>query len=172
MNGVYSEAVIAGEQIWLKNRLELVTSAENMTYFLPNFRDQFDYFPKYIYYLATDKQVADYQEKYGFDKNPLQFDFMPKKAIDPTTTNATVDTIQELKKMVVEMQEQMAKDNKRHEEELQRQLAQEKAEYQTALEKLMQANDSQLTALVLANSLQTAAMTDKIMAQLVAYKEG
>ncbi|OAQ28563.1 hypothetical protein K457DRAFT_20118 [Linnemannia elongata AG-77] len=172
MNGVYSQAVIAGEQVWLKNRLELVTSAENLTYFLPNFRDRFDYFPKYIYYTATDKQVADYQEKYGFDKNPLQFDFMPKKPIDPTITNATVDTIRELRKTVVEMKEQMAKDNKRHEEELQRQLALEKAEHQAALEKLMQANDDKMTALVSANNLQTAAMMDKIMAQLVASKEG
>ncbi|KAF9288844.1 hypothetical protein BGZ88_008015 [Linnemannia elongata] len=145
MNGVYSQAVIAGEQIWLKNRLELVTSAENLTYFLPNFRDRFDYFPKYIYYTATDKQVADYQEKYGFDKNPLQFDFMPKKPIDPTIANATVETIRELKKTVVEMKEQMAKDNKRHEEELQRQLALEKAEHQASLEKLMQANDDKMT---------------------------
>ncbi|KAH7050448.1 hypothetical protein BKA57DRAFT_491774 [Linnemannia elongata] len=172
MNGVYSQAVIAGEQIWLKNRLELVTSAENLTYFLPNFRDRFDYFPKYIYYTATDKQVADYQEKYGFDKNPLQFDFMPKKPIDPTITNATVDTIRELRKTVVEMKEQMAKDNRRHEEELQRQLALEKAEHQAVLEKLMQANDDKMTALVSANNLQTAAMMDKIMAQLVASKEG
>ncbi|KAF8980464.1 hypothetical protein BGZ52_003913, partial [Haplosporangium bisporale] len=77
MNGVYSDAVIAAEQTWLRNRIELVASAENLTYFLPFFRDRFDYFPKYIYYTATENQVAEYKKTYGFDENPLQFRFSP-----------------------------------------------------------------------------------------------
>ncbi|KAG0306024.1 hypothetical protein BGZ98_003087 [Dissophora globulifera] len=89
MNGVYSEAVITAQQTWLRNRVELVASAENLSYFLPYFQDQFDYFPKYVYYTATHKEVEDYQKKYGFDRNKLQFDFMPETNNRNTATIVT-----------------------------------------------------------------------------------
>ncbi|KAF9274219.1 hypothetical protein BGZ68_000858 [Mortierella alpina] len=86
MNGVYSNAAVTANQTWLRNRVELIVIAENYSNILPYFRDQFDYFPKYVYYTATEKEVEDYQKKYGFDKNQLMFDFTPKK-LDPNITN-------------------------------------------------------------------------------------
>ncbi|KFH66476.1 hypothetical protein MVEG_07001 [Podila verticillata NRRL 6337] len=65
MNGIYTGTVLIVDQIWLKNRLDLIAGAENLSFFLPCFRDHFDYFPKWVYYAATDKEVEEYRMKYG-----------------------------------------------------------------------------------------------------------
>ncbi|KAI8596948.1 hypothetical protein EDD21DRAFT_386789 [Dissophora ornata] len=90
MNGAYSEAVASSERIWLKNRIDLITGAENLTYFLPNFRNRFDYFPEYIYYTATGKQVKDFEQTCGWDvdgQGKLRFGF--------NEANVNVDTDQD-----------------------------------------------------------------------------
>ncbi|KAF9961426.1 hypothetical protein BGZ72_003683 [Mortierella alpina] len=78
MNGVYGDAVIAADQIWLKNRLEHIAFAESLFHALPYFRDRFYHIPKDIYYTATDKDVKDYRKKYLLDKRKLEFDFSDK----------------------------------------------------------------------------------------------
>lgn len=92
MNGVYGDAVIAADQIWLRKRLDLIASAENLTYYLPYFRERFNYFPKYIYYTATDKDVKDFREKYVLDERKVEFDFSPQ----PSQEAAKEKNVQEI----------------------------------------------------------------------------
>ncbi|KAF9126240.1 hypothetical protein BGW39_006758 [Mortierella sp. 14UC] len=47
---------------WIENRLRYVESAENMSYHIPGFRDEHNWFPKEIYYSATPQQVRDYNK--------------------------------------------------------------------------------------------------------------
>ncbi|KAF9390666.1 hypothetical protein CPB97_008729 [Podila verticillata] len=51
--------------VWLENRLRYVESAENMTYRIPGFRQTYDYFPREIYYTATEEQVKEYMDRMG-----------------------------------------------------------------------------------------------------------
>ncbi|KAG0047819.1 hypothetical protein BGZ83_007216 [Gryganskiella cystojenkinii] len=50
--------------VWIESRLRYIESAENMSYYIPGFRETYDVFPEVIYYTATEKQVKDYHEKY------------------------------------------------------------------------------------------------------------
>ncbi|KAF9951728.1 hypothetical protein BGZ70_000881 [Mortierella alpina] len=74
MNGVYTDTNLTVDQIWLKNRLDLITEAENLSLFLPYFRNHFDYFPKWVYYTATDEEVEEYQKKYATDKTKVNLE--------------------------------------------------------------------------------------------------
>ncbi|KAI9239056.1 MAG: hypothetical protein BYD32DRAFT_435221 [Podila humilis] len=73
MNGIYTGTVLIVDQIWLKNRLDLIAGAENLSFFLPCFRDHFDYFPKWVYYTATYKEVEEYRMKYGLYEMKSRF---------------------------------------------------------------------------------------------------
>ncbi|KAF9920340.1 hypothetical protein FBU30_009850 [Linnemannia zychae] len=54
---------------WMEYRMRYVESAENMTYDIPGFRDNHNYFPDIIYYTGTALQVREYvketQRRYG-----------------------------------------------------------------------------------------------------------
>ncbi|KAG0047818.1 hypothetical protein BGZ83_007215 [Gryganskiella cystojenkinii] len=58
--------------VWIESRLQHIELAENLSYYLPGFRESYSIFPDVIYYTATDQQVSDYQEKY---LRPLTKDF-------------------------------------------------------------------------------------------------
>ncbi|KAG0274784.1 hypothetical protein BGZ95_009466 [Linnemannia exigua] len=47
---------------WIENRLRYIESAENMSYHIPGFREEHNWFPKEIYYSATPQQVRDYNK--------------------------------------------------------------------------------------------------------------
>ncbi|KAH7034433.1 hypothetical protein BKA57DRAFT_476179 [Linnemannia elongata] len=79
MNGVYNDTIPTVDQIWLKNRLDLIVASENLSFFLPYFRQRFDYFPKWVYYTATDSEVEEYQKRYGLDKIEPRFVFRSEK---------------------------------------------------------------------------------------------
>ncbi|KAG0047917.1 hypothetical protein BGZ83_007113 [Gryganskiella cystojenkinii] len=79
MNEVYGRPGITGEQSWLKNRLDLIAGAENLSFFLPYFRDHFDYFPKWVYYTATDKEMEEYRKRYMLDEIKPRFVFRSEK---------------------------------------------------------------------------------------------
>lgn len=128
MNGVYNDSVIAAEQIWLKNRLDLIAAAENLTYFLPYFRDRFNYFPKYIYYTATDKDVKDYRQKYALDERVLEFKFSrempPGKVEGPVQETVSKEDVQKMKTSLLEaMETKLSELQKTHEEELRKMMA-------------------------------------------------
>lgn len=79
MNGVYNDTIPTVDQIWLKNRLDLIAGAENLSFFLPYFRQNFDYFPKWVYYTATDKEVEEYKKRYGLNVIETRFKFRSEK---------------------------------------------------------------------------------------------
>ncbi|KAF9215385.1 hypothetical protein BGZ59_001506 [Podila verticillata] len=49
--------------IWHDNRLRYIEAAENVTLSIPGFRRTHSWFPKMIYYTATQKEVEDYEAK-------------------------------------------------------------------------------------------------------------
>ncbi|KAF9133267.1 hypothetical protein BGW39_010185 [Mortierella sp. 14UC] len=62
-----NNAINDGDQTWqldwLEYRMRYVESAENMTYDIPGFRENHNYFPDTIYYTGTPQQVRDYEKK-------------------------------------------------------------------------------------------------------------
>ncbi|KAF9115493.1 hypothetical protein BGX27_007622 [Mortierella sp. AM989] len=50
---------------WVESRLKYIESAENMSYFIPGYRQTHSWFPKEIYFSATKQEVNAYKEKYG-----------------------------------------------------------------------------------------------------------
>ncbi|KAF9965704.1 hypothetical protein BGZ70_004284 [Mortierella alpina] len=53
--------------VWFLNRLQVIESAENLSYDVPGFRQSSSWFPKEIYYLASRKQVRAYEKTYPID---------------------------------------------------------------------------------------------------------
>ncbi|KAG0031916.1 hypothetical protein BGZ82_006742 [Podila clonocystis] len=51
--------------IWHENRLRYIESAENVTMNIPGFRRRHSWFPNEVYYTATQKEVDEYETKYG-----------------------------------------------------------------------------------------------------------
>ncbi|KAF9318690.1 hypothetical protein BG003_010726 [Podila horticola] len=51
--------------IWHENRLRYIESAENVTMNIPGFRKTHSWFPNQVYYTATQKEVEEYETKYG-----------------------------------------------------------------------------------------------------------
>ncbi|KAF9289633.1 hypothetical protein BGZ68_008943 [Mortierella alpina] len=64
MNVAFSAGDDMGPLVWLENRLRSVEGAENMSYCAPGLRQQFDWFPQYIYYTASPRQVQAFENKY------------------------------------------------------------------------------------------------------------
>ncbi|KAF9303676.1 hypothetical protein BGZ74_003270 [Mortierella antarctica] len=51
--------------IWHENRLRYIESTENLTMNIPGFRGTHSWFPNEVYYTATQKEVEEYEAKYG-----------------------------------------------------------------------------------------------------------
>ncbi|KAF9981898.1 hypothetical protein BGZ75_006731 [Mortierella antarctica] len=64
MNVAFSAGDDMGPLVWLENRLRSVEGAENMSYCAPGLRQRFDWFPQYIYYTASPRQVQAFENKY------------------------------------------------------------------------------------------------------------
>ncbi|KAG9324315.1 hypothetical protein KVV02_006561 [Mortierella alpina] len=64
MNVAFSAGDDMGPLVWLENRLRSVEGAENMSYRAPGLRQRFDWFPQYIYYTASPRQVQAFENKY------------------------------------------------------------------------------------------------------------
>ncbi|KAG0272601.1 hypothetical protein BGZ95_011621 [Linnemannia exigua] len=62
-----NNAISDGDQTWqldwLEYRMRYVESAENMTYDIPGFRENHNYFPDTIFYTATAQKVRDYAKE-------------------------------------------------------------------------------------------------------------
>ncbi|KAG0363467.1 hypothetical protein BGX24_004883 [Mortierella sp. AD032] len=48
---------------WMLNRMRYIENAENMTYDIPGFRENHDYFPHTIFYSGSSQQVREYEKK-------------------------------------------------------------------------------------------------------------
>lgn len=79
INGGFDKADSDWHLVWLENRLRYVESAENMSYRIPGFRKTYDWFPREIYYTATEEQVKKYKSR------------MPKVEENSGSYESTVD---------------------------------------------------------------------------------
>ncbi|KAF9963842.1 hypothetical protein BGZ70_007156 [Mortierella alpina] len=64
INGAFNDGDETWRRVWLLNRLQVVESAENLSYLIPGYRQSSPWFPREIYYSATDKEVREFAEKY------------------------------------------------------------------------------------------------------------
>ncbi|KAF9350457.1 hypothetical protein BGX26_011360 [Mortierella sp. AD094] len=176
MNGVYSEAVEAGRRIWLKNRLDLIAGAENLSFYMPNFRQTHDFFPQYIYYTATDRQIKDYRKKFELDSQPLQFDFTVIKAtvtpqIDDRITTpsspAAAAIQEELQKSIAKMQEQLAQEKKEYLRDLEYRMVDEKKRHLEEVEARFVKEKREWEVKVLQEKRESDARMEAMMTQLL-----
>ncbi|KAF9338158.1 hypothetical protein BG006_009533 [Podila minutissima] len=68
LNGGFDKAGCNWHLVWLENRLRYVEIAEDMSYRIPGFRQTYDWFPREIYYTATEKQVRRYKDRMPQDE--------------------------------------------------------------------------------------------------------
>ncbi|KAF9301046.1 hypothetical protein BGZ74_007204, partial [Mortierella antarctica] len=68
LNGGFDKAGCDWHLVWLENRLRYVEMAEDMSYRIPGFRQTYDWFPREIYYTATEKQVKRYKDRMPQDE--------------------------------------------------------------------------------------------------------
>ncbi|KAK3839302.1 MAG: hypothetical protein JOS17DRAFT_179074 [Linnemannia elongata] len=63
INNAISDGDQSWQLDWMEYRMRYIESAENMTYDIPGFRENHNYFPDTIYYTATGQQVRDYAKE-------------------------------------------------------------------------------------------------------------
>ncbi|KAF9282537.1 hypothetical protein BGZ68_005897 [Mortierella alpina] len=54
--------------VWFQNRLQVIESAENLSYQIPGFRQSSSWFPKEIYYSASKKQFQAFKKAHPIDE--------------------------------------------------------------------------------------------------------
>ncbi|KAG0044185.1 hypothetical protein BGZ83_010573 [Gryganskiella cystojenkinii] len=64
INVAFDEGGGSWRLVWIESRLRCIESAENMSYYIPGYRETYDVFPEVIYYTATEKQVKEYRKKF------------------------------------------------------------------------------------------------------------
>ncbi|KAF9301582.1 hypothetical protein BGZ74_006552 [Mortierella antarctica] len=77
LNVAFNNGDMSWHQVWLRNRMRVVESAENMSYQIPGFRKAHDWFPREIYYSVTHEQAKAYKKRWvpegeGGDEDVLQ----------------------------------------------------------------------------------------------------
>ncbi|KAI9231653.1 MAG: hypothetical protein BYD32DRAFT_197794 [Podila humilis] len=97
INNGFSKGEGNWKLVWLENRLRYVESAENMTYRIPGFRQTYDYFPREIYYTATEEQVKEYMDKMGTSEESTETYERTKESSDDSksreVTNPELDAL-------------------------------------------------------------------------------
>ncbi|KAG0279108.1 hypothetical protein BGZ95_002244 [Linnemannia exigua] len=64
LNVAFNNGDISWQQVWLRNRMRVVESAENMSYQIPGFRETHNCFPQEIYYSVTHEQAKAYKRRW------------------------------------------------------------------------------------------------------------
>ncbi|KAF9947667.1 hypothetical protein BGZ72_010371 [Mortierella alpina] len=64
LNVAFINGDMSWRQVWLRNRMRVVESAENMSYQIPGFREAFKWFPREIYYSVTHEQAKAYKRRW------------------------------------------------------------------------------------------------------------
>ncbi|OAQ24805.1 hypothetical protein K457DRAFT_802006 [Linnemannia elongata AG-77] len=67
LNVAFNNVDTSWHQVWLRNRMRVVESAENMSYQIPGFRRTHNWFPQEIYYTATHEQAEAYKKRWASD---------------------------------------------------------------------------------------------------------
>ncbi|KAF9899891.1 hypothetical protein EC991_008159 [Linnemannia zychae] len=116
MNAGYGAGAAEALLVWLRNRVEVVARAENLSYLIPNYRHERDNFPRYIFYTATEAQVRSFAKKYdrpelleGFPKMEVESSVAEIEAAKSAKTAAR--DIKLLKEAIQEMEKARTKDS-------------------------------------------------------------
>ncbi|KAG0196901.1 hypothetical protein BGX33_001172, partial [Mortierella sp. NVP41] len=64
LNVAFNNGDMSWHQVWLRNRMRVVESAENMSYQIPGFREIHNWFPQEIYYSVTHEQTEAYKKRW------------------------------------------------------------------------------------------------------------
>ncbi|KAF9127200.1 hypothetical protein BGW39_006044 [Mortierella sp. 14UC] len=64
LNVAFNNGDMSWHQVWLRNRMRVVESAENMSYQIPGFREAHNWFPQEIYYSVTHEQTVAYKKRW------------------------------------------------------------------------------------------------------------
>ncbi|KAF9280663.1 hypothetical protein BGZ88_012049 [Linnemannia elongata] len=87
-----NNAICDGDQSWqldwMEYRMRYIESAENMTYDIPGFRENHNYFPDTIYYTATGQRVRDYTKE-----TQRLIDEAGRSSVSETTTALTTPVV-------------------------------------------------------------------------------
>ncbi|KAF9083220.1 hypothetical protein BGX27_004220, partial [Mortierella sp. AM989] len=80
VNAAYNRGEETWHQVWLESRLRCVETAENISYFIPGFRETSGWFPEEIYYTVPQKEINKFKKA----TEDLQAEATPSKPIDVT----------------------------------------------------------------------------------------
>ncbi|KAK3807191.1 MAG: hypothetical protein J3R72DRAFT_499487 [Linnemannia gamsii] len=100
LNVAFNNGDVSWHQVWLRNRMRVIESAENMSHQIPGFRKAHNWFPKEIYYSVTHEQAKAYKKRWvpeGESKDDdalqdkgVQAVILPGEAgVDKTTMNSS-----------------------------------------------------------------------------------
>ncbi|KAI1311611.1 hypothetical protein EDD11_003351 [Mortierella claussenii] len=90
---------------WIESRLRYIESAENMSYYIPGYRQTYRCFPKDIYFTATPQEVRAYQDKLKEDAKLNGRG--PTDSIGGGDSRLVDERVKDLKKQLVLQQTQM-----------------------------------------------------------------
>ncbi|KAG0256408.1 hypothetical protein BG011_004574 [Mortierella polycephala] len=97
MNVAFSVGDNDGPLVWLDNRLRSVESAENLSYSAPGLRERFDWFPQYIYYTASPRQIQAFEAKYP-NLQGHNYEGYPSRTL-VTTSNFSAPVVAPIKQL-------------------------------------------------------------------------
>ncbi|ORZ09414.1 hypothetical protein BCR41DRAFT_398852 [Lobosporangium transversale] len=69
INVAFAKSDDGWRMTWIESRLRFIEAAENMSYYIPGYRETYDCFPEEIYFAATTQQKKAYQGKLDADAN-------------------------------------------------------------------------------------------------------
>ncbi|KAF9945865.1 hypothetical protein BGZ70_003520 [Mortierella alpina] len=116
INGAFNDGDETWRQVWLLNRLQVVESAENLSYLIPGYRQSSPWFPTEIYYSATEEEIREFAEKYPSVDNQDVVKVDKSRTSDPEDPWTSLQTQQEAARRKME---DMCEQAKRSQEQLQ-----------------------------------------------------
>ncbi|KAG0055687.1 hypothetical protein BGZ83_007694 [Gryganskiella cystojenkinii] len=65
INIAFADGDTTWQLVWLQNRLSYIESAENMSYIIPGLRENYDIFPREIYYCLMEAKIQEYKTRWS-----------------------------------------------------------------------------------------------------------
>ncbi|KAG0196269.1 hypothetical protein BGX28_010351 [Mortierella sp. GBA30] len=72
INSGYDENDTTWELVWLQNRFLYIENAENLSHTIPGLRQNYDIFPKEIYYCLSEAKVKEYKSRWSKKNDGLR----------------------------------------------------------------------------------------------------
>ncbi|KAG0327835.1 hypothetical protein BGZ99_006789 [Dissophora globulifera] len=82
INLAFDDGDTTWQLVWLQNRLWYIESAENMSYHIPGLRENYNIFPKEIYYCLSEAKVQECKTDWGMDDGQSSAEDKKKIVVD------------------------------------------------------------------------------------------